>query len=219
MPGAALLLNEKGKIAAANAAAERLLSENDGLIVRHAEGMRLSAEDHLEDAALAKAIKDSVLVARGIDAEWTGTVRVSRRSGRSALVVLVTPLPAPFHPFAAALPRETSILVQVLGGPAPSEAHAAAFGKLYGLTEAETRVAALIGSGHSTPQAAALLGLSAATVRTHLSHCFDKTGVRSQVELARLIALMPGRRPLEPSTGGSDVGRVSHNGRMTDAAR
>lgn len=193
MPGAALLLDEKGRITFANAAAESLLAEDDGLIVRGAEGMRLSSQDDREDAALATAIKASAQVAGGVDAEWSGTVRVSRRSGRPGLMVLLTPLPPPFHPFGPALPQKTSVLVQVLGGPALSEA---AFGKLYGLTEAEARVAALIGSGHSTPQAAALLAVSAATVRTHLSHCFDKTGVRSQVELARLIALTPSHRSL-----------------------
>jgi DNA-binding CsgD family transcriptional regulator len=194
MPGVALLLDDKGKVTFANAAAELLLADNDGLIVRPVECMRLSAQDDKEDAALARAIKASVLVACGIDAEWTGTVRVSRRSGRPALVLLLTPLPAPFHPFGPALPQRASVLVQVLGGPSLTEEHAAAFAKLYGLTETEARVAALIGSGHSTPQAAARLGVSAATVRTHLSHCFDKTGVRSQVELARLLALMPSNR-------------------------
>lgn len=34
---------------------------------------------------------------------------------------------------------------------------------------------------------AATLGLSAATVRTRLKRCFGKTGIRSQVVLARFV--------------------------------
>lgn len=194
MAGTAFLLNEDGKVTFANDAAERLLAEDDGLVVRRAEGMQLSADNTQERAALVAAIKRSVQVARGFDAERTGPIRVNRRSGRPALVVLLTPLPAPFHPFGLAFRQTACILVQVLGGPTLSEAHAAAFGKLYGLTEAEARVAALIGSGHSAPQAAVILAVSTPTVKTHLSHCFDKTGVRTQVELARLMASMPGNR-------------------------
>jgi DNA-binding CsgD family transcriptional regulator len=191
MPGAALLLNEKGRIFFANVAAEHMLAENDGLTIRRADDSRLSAEDEGENAALAAAIRSSVQVATGIDAEWSGRVRVSRRSGKPALVVLLTPLTSPFHPFAAALPQTASVLVQILGGADLPESRVAAFGEIYGLTEAEMRVAAVIGSGLSAPQAAAHLAVSLHTVKTHLRHCFDKTGVRSQVELARLMASMP----------------------------
>ncbi len=63
--------------------------------------------------------------------------------------------------------------------------------RAFGLTAAEARVAMLITSGLSTPQAADELRLSAATVRTHLARCFDKVGVRSQTALARIVAAFP----------------------------
>ena len=40
----------------------------------------------------------------------------------------------------------------------------------------------------TAPDVAMALGVSLNTVKTHLSHCFDKTGVRSQTALAHLVA-------------------------------
>lgn len=37
----------------------------------------------------------------------------------------------------------------------------------------------------------AMLGVTAATMNTHLRRCFEKTGTHSQVELARLFATFP----------------------------
>jgi DNA-binding CsgD family transcriptional regulator len=57
----------------------------------------------------------------------------------------------------------------------------------YGLTKAEADVALefLKGDGHTA--AGARLGTTATTVRAHLSHIFEKTGVRRQAELVRLL--------------------------------
>lgn len=62
---------------------------------------------------------------------------------------------------------------------------------IFELTEAETRVAAMIGTGMNLSQFARLLGISPNTVKTHGSRCFDKTLTQSQAELAKLIAAIP----------------------------
>ena len=59
--------------------------------------------------------------------------------------------------------------------------------RLFALTSAEARVAALIGSGLSPRQAAEKLGISEGTVRTTLKHVFTKVGVSRQSELAVLL--------------------------------
>jgi DNA-binding CsgD family transcriptional regulator len=59
--------------------------------------------------------------------------------------------------------------------------------RLFGLTPAEARVAALIGSGLSPRQAAEKLGISEGNVRTTLKHVFTKVGVSRQSELAVLL--------------------------------
>jgi DNA-binding CsgD family transcriptional regulator len=62
----------------------------------------------------------------------------------------------------------------------------------FGLTPAEADVALQILKGDGRQAAAARLGIAAATVRAHLSHIFEKTGVRRQAELVGL--LMQGER-------------------------
>jgi len=58
---------------------------------------------------------------------------------------------------------------------------------LYRLTQAEARVARTLVEGMNVEEAAAHLGLSRHTVRTHLKHVLAKTGTRSQTELVRMV--------------------------------
>ena len=55
------------------------------------------------------------------------------------------------------------------------------------LTDAERRVALLVGKGLSGPQIAARLGVSPRTVQTHVSHALAKLGLQSRVGLARVV--------------------------------
>jgi len=55
------------------------------------------------------------------------------------------------------------------------------------LTDAERRVAVLIGGGHTNKSAASALGVSVNTVGTHLRAVFTKLGVQSRVQLANLL--------------------------------
>jgi DNA-binding CsgD family transcriptional regulator/tetratricopeptide (TPR) repeat protein len=56
------------------------------------------------------------------------------------------------------------------------------------LTEAERRVATLIGEGHTNKSAASALGVSINTVGTHLRAVFAKLDVQSRVQLANRLA-------------------------------
>jgi DNA-binding CsgD family transcriptional regulator len=67
----------------------------------------------------------------------------------------------------------------------------AALCRLYGLTPAEGRLAALLANGKHIESAATLLGVSIHTVRTHLKHIFSKTETSSQSDLVRLILSAP----------------------------
>ena len=59
--------------------------------------------------------------------------------------------------------------------------------EVFGLSPAQTRLARLIVDGHDLAAAAELLGVSVNTLRTQLQRIFDKTGVRSQAALVRVL--------------------------------
>lgn len=58
---------------------------------------------------------------------------------------------------------------------------------VYGLSEGQTRLAREIASGADLAQAAEAMEVTINTARTHLRRMFDKTGVRSQPALLRMI--------------------------------
>jgi DNA-binding CsgD family transcriptional regulator len=66
------------------------------------------------------------------------------------------------------------------------------------LTDAERRVAILIGDGHTNKSAASALGVSINTVGTHLRAVFAKLGVQSRVQLANRLASCTSKAPDDP---------------------
>ena len=62
---------------------------------------------------------------------------------------------------------------------------------LFGLTQAEARLAALLQQGQSLIQAARALGISRHTARVHLNALFGKTCTHRQSELMRLMMGLP----------------------------
>jgi len=70
----------------------------------------------------------------------------------------------------------------------PPQLPADALALLYDLTPAETRVVLRLAGGGTIGGIAGELGVTSATVRTHLQHVFDKTGCTRQTELVRLVA-------------------------------
>jgi DNA-binding CsgD family transcriptional regulator len=60
--------------------------------------------------------------------------------------------------------------------------------KLYGLTPGELRVLAALSEVGGISEAAEVVGISEATVKTHLQRLFGKTGTNRQAELVKLVA-------------------------------
>jgi DNA-binding CsgD family transcriptional regulator len=63
--------------------------------------------------------------------------------------------------------------------------------QLYGLTRVESNLARLIAEGRTVEEAAAALRIAVNTARAYLKRVFDKTGVRRQAELVRLLLAGP----------------------------
>ena len=197
MPNPALLLDGHGRITSANPAAELLLRMNDGLAFDRSRGLQLTATFPADVAGLSRVLAQALDVAAGTGTELGEPLRLIRPSGAAPLLVLPVPLPPPAFALWEML-EQARVLVLIIDPSAQSRTAAITIQTTFGLTAAEARVAVLIGSGLSGPQTAAMLGISHSTVKTHLKRCFEKTGVHSQVGLARIL----GALPVDPSIGG-----------------
>lgn len=154
-----------------------------------------------DDASrLAACVKQALASARGERPTLDDTLQVSRPSGRRALLVRVTPLPPPaFLPWST-IDGGARAMVQIVDPQAPIDVQAERLRRLVGLTAAETRVAALLGSGLGLTEAAGVLGVSLNTVKTHARQVFAKAEVRSAAALARLVASIPAGPPRPAGT-------------------
>ncbi|MBT2525172.1 helix-turn-helix transcriptional regulator [Streptomyces sp. ISL-99] len=71
---------------------------------------------------------------------------------------------------------------------------------LSSLTDAELRLALLVGQGASNQEAAAKLYLSVKTVEARLTRIYQKLDVRSRAQLATALTARPGHRPAPAAT-------------------
>jgi DNA-binding CsgD family transcriptional regulator len=200
MPNAALLLDARGRVTQTNKAAEELLRQSDGIAFDGKGSLQLVSALLGERLALSLALKGAIDVADGFGTSLSEPVRISRRSGAAPLLVLPVPLPRPSFPLWE-LVAPARVLVVIVDPSAKSRATASVIQAAYGLTAAEARVALLLASGISGSQMPVTLGVTAATIKTHLRRCFEKTGTHSQAELSRLFTMFP------PMEAGRDEGR------------
>ena len=174
----------------ANNAAEALLRQSDGIAFDAGGSIQLVSALPGERQALARALREALDVVIGSGARRFEPVPISRPSGAASLLIVAVPLPRPSFAFWDLIAPARALVV-IVDPAAKSRTTASAIQAAYGLTAAEARVALLLASGVTGAQMPALLGVTAATIKTHLKRCFEKTGVHSQAELSRLLTLLP----------------------------
>jgi DNA-binding CsgD family transcriptional regulator/PAS domain-containing protein len=192
MPNGALIMDERGRVMQANAAAERLLQRSDGITYDRRGNLQLTAVLPSERPLLSRFIKNVIEIARGASSILVGSepLRISRQSGAPALLILAVPLPRPPFAFWESIGKGRALVV-IVDPSAESHAQAATMQAAFGLTAAEARVALLLASGVTSGKMPALLGLTTDTIKTHLRRCYAKTGTHSQAELMRLLTMLP----------------------------
>jgi DNA-binding CsgD family transcriptional regulator len=176
------IVNGTGRIVHANASGYAMVAE--ARVVRAPSG-RLTANDPTTDQALldiftAAGAGDAVLGRRGI------AVPLEARDG-DRYVAHVLPLTSgarckagiSYGAVAAIFVRKAALDL-----PSPPVAMAQQFR----LTPAELRVLCSIVEFSSVSEVADVLGISEATVRTHLHRLFEKTGTSRQADLVKLVA-------------------------------
>jgi DNA-binding CsgD family transcriptional regulator len=177
-----LLVDATGRVAHANASGQAMLANGD---VIRATGGRLAVADPAANVALheilaAAAGGDRTLGVKGI------AVPLTAGTGER-YVAHVLPLTSGARRQAgASCAAVAAVFVQkaTLDLRSPIEM----LTKLYRLTAGELRVLLGIVDINSIQRVAETLGISEATVKTHLRHIYEKTGTSGQVELVKLVA-------------------------------
>jgi DNA-binding CsgD family transcriptional regulator/PAS domain-containing protein len=183
---AVVLLDAAGKALFVNRVAEGLLHASDGLVLRHGSLEATSAADRRElsrilDRALSKGAFQTAFPA-------SGATLVSRPSGRRPFEVIVAPLRSKRL---RAGPSATTAAVFVSDPEQTPVAARDVLVQLFHLTPAEATLAQIVARGRGLPEAAAELGISFHTARTHLYRVLAKTCTRRQSELVRLLCALP----------------------------
>ena len=188
-----LLLSAAGHVIHANAEAERLLGEKDGLAIVHGE---LKAAYPDQTRRLSQMISEADRAARGASFQPRATFRLKRPSGRADLVIRALPV-APVVASTFGVGEVATIAIFLHDPETGEQPVEPLLAEALGLTPAEAAVAARIWEGDGVADAASALGLSANTVKTHLKAVYEKAGVDRQSGLVRkigkLLAALGGR--------------------------
>jgi DNA-binding CsgD family transcriptional regulator/PAS domain-containing protein len=188
----AIVADQNGQVRFANAAAEEILAENDGLTRR--EG-RVQAARSFETNSLLAALRDVAMTARA-DRRDGGALLIARPSGKQPYAVVVMPLVVAISSEAKA--GRALIFVSDLAhrnnelGPRLSQ--------LFGLSKAEARVAAGIAEGRRLTEIAEEFDVRMPTVRTQLRAVLKKVGASRQADLVRIVLALPPMLPTGAET-------------------
>jgi DNA-binding CsgD family transcriptional regulator/PAS domain-containing protein len=201
-PYGVVVFDNRGRPLIVNKRASGIFGSGQGLGMVNG---RLHAADPEAHARLENALSMAVHSALGALIPAPDPVMVPRRGRLHPYQVVFSRLTS--GDGAHDLPVGSSVVAMIheewLSGP---KYLATMLRSTYGLTSAEVRLCQAMLEGKSLSEAASDTRISRNTAKTHLSRVFNKTGVRSQSALLRLLSA--GIRPKLPilnipSTGGS----------------
>jgi DNA-binding CsgD family transcriptional regulator len=199
VPWGVVLVDEHGSRLAANRCAREILAACDGLTVH---GNTLRAELPDESARLDRLLKQSIRSNGDRNPLTDGAISITRSSGSHPLRVRVVPLHTKPDIFAERLPA-AAIYISDLD--LQLDSNELLLRDLYALTPVEARLAACLSQAKSVEEAATAMGVTVNTARAYLKRIYNKTGVRRQTELVRLL-LLGLTRPLCRSEGAQTDG-------------
>lgn len=170
-PHPVLLLTGAHRVVRLNDAAETVLRGGNGLTIDHSGRLRTASPE--TNSTLAAAIVNAVSLTGELQ-----TVTVDRKN-TTPLHLLLSPLPSINALPALDSEAEAVVLVTVIDPLSPQHDKKRALSAVFGLTDAETRVAVLLTTGIGRDSVATLLNVSIETVKKHTAACFRKIGVSS----------------------------------------
>lgn len=173
---AAVLIDRRGRAMRLNSSAERLLQGDIQIRDR-----RIAAADRLATAALDRRLHE--LIFRRNTAGLVAPVKLPRY-GQRPLLAYPGRLPAMIsNPLA-----DCQAIVVLVDPDARKRPDAAILHRAFDLTDAESRLATLLGFGDSLDDICDQLHIAKETGRNHLKSIFAKTGAHRQSELVIMLS-------------------------------
>ena len=173
-----VLLDQSGNCLFVNVVAQRIVDRREGLsIIKSRLWVTSPSERARLNAFVQQSCTNNFVKGKG------GSVAVSRPDKK--------PLSVSVHRFSCdnlTAPRRAAVIVFITDPEQSVKATTEAMLSRYGLTTAELRLTKLLLGGHSLSEAAEQNEVTRETVRSQLKSIFDKTGVRRQTELLRLLS-------------------------------
>jgi DNA-binding CsgD family transcriptional regulator len=177
-----MLVSQGGKVHFLNRSAETLLARRDGLMVRVG---RLSAGTNRESVLLRRTIEK--VAAGNAKSRFAGEQIILSRPSQQPPILLTL---FSIHRSTIGPRDKTGAMVAVLGHDPDCDDHDTleGFAAAYHLTQSEARLTGLLASGRGLFEAAADLGVTRNTARTHMRHIYSKVGAHRQTDIIRLLA-------------------------------
>lgn len=174
----ALIVDAKGVPVIVNARAQALLDLGDGILAP-STGLRAAQPE------FTLPLLSAIAAAADPSSSGSRKIHLPRRRSRFPLLLEIMPVSrfnADMHGAGQA-----AALIFITEPDAPYKINFDALGDTMHLTQRELEVVNYLVQGISTDKIAAKLDISLTTVRFHMKNAFQKTGTRSQTELAALI--------------------------------
>jgi DNA-binding CsgD family transcriptional regulator len=176
------LLDADGRVVHTNVAGRLMLDQGDFLSESNGRIV-------VRDGKTERVLRELLVAAGGGDAAigTDGIALPLRARDGTSYVAHVLPLTSGARRLAGAAYSATAALF-VRKSAIPAVSSPEVIARAYKLTPTELRVLLAIVDVGGVPEVAIALGVAESTVKTHLGHLFEKTGVARQADLVKIVA-------------------------------
>lgn len=185
LPIGVVLFDRRGQFLHANKLAWDVLRAHDGLEV---QASRLTTANPDLQRKLERLIMATAATGRGTMASPGGSLTIPRMSLKPSFSIFVAPISDRGSEQPGILGDTQPSAIAIINNPEwTAQIPSDVLQERYGLTSAESRLAAELSTGSSLKQASEKFGVSRDTVRTQLKQIFTKTNTHRQTDLVRLL--------------------------------